>query len=194
MVERQDKIIAFLKEVEKFKLIEREMFCSDLKRRESDADHSWHLAMFAILFEKDLPENLDMVKMLKLALIHDLVEIYAGDTFAFDKEGKKTKKDRELESSKKLFSQLPADLEREFIGLFEDYENSNSSEAKIIKSFDKIQPILQNLCSEGKAWKNHHLNYEDIDNYKRKHMTHNKMILNIYDCLMNEAKDKNYLK
>src|SRR3989338_476599 len=103
MAERDSKILSFLKEIEKFKLIERRVYCSDLKRKESDAEHSWHLAMFIILFEKDIAKNLDIAKMLKMALIHDLVEIYAGDTFAFDKEGQKTKKERELMAGQKLF-------------------------------------------------------------------------------------------
>ena len=75
MAERDSKILSFLKEIEKFKLIERRVYCSDLKRKESDAEHSWHLAMFIILFEKDIAKNLDIAKMLKMALIHDLAEI-----------------------------------------------------------------------------------------------------------------------
>ena len=93
MEERTDKIISFLKEIDKFKDVKREIFLKD--RNENDAEHSWHLAMFVILFERDLPEKLDFKKMLKFALMHDLVEIYAGDTFFFDEEGRKDKKERE---------------------------------------------------------------------------------------------------
>src|SRR3989344_203846 len=137
MEDRIDKILSFLQEIEKYKTIEREMFTSNLNRVESDAEHSWHVAMFLLLFEKELPENLDMKKMLKLALMHDLVEIYAGDTFAFDKEKQATKKEREFKSARKLFSQLPEDLNKEFMGLFDEYEEAKTSEGKIVKSFDK---------------------------------------------------------
>ena len=189
MEERIHKILSFLQEIEKYKTVERKMYSSNLKRTESDAEHSWHVAMFLFLFEKELP-NLDMNKMLKLALMHDLVEIYAGDTFAFDKKNKATKKEREFESSKKLFSQLPEDLNNEFTDLFNEYEDVKTSEAKIVKSFDKIQPILQNLCSEGKSWKEHGITFSDINDYKRKHMEHNNFILEIYEKLLNDAKKR----
>ena len=188
--ERLNKILSFLKKIEKYKLIEREMYCSDLKRRESDAEHSWHLAMFIFLFKKDLPRNLDLDKMFKLALIHDLVEIYAGDTFTFDKLNRKTKYERESAAAKKLFSELPTDLSKEFMELFEEYETLNTKEAKIIKSFDKIQPILQNLCSEGKSWKKHKIKYKNIEEVKHVYMVHNKLIFEIYRKLLNQAKRK----
>ena len=136
MENRVDKILAFLQEIEKYKTVEREMFCSNLNRAESDAEHSWHIAMFLILFENDLPKNLDMKKMLKLALMHDLVEIYAGDTFAYDKQNQATKKERESKAAKKLFSQLPKDLNKEFMNLFSEYEEIKTKEAQIVKSFD----------------------------------------------------------
>ena len=193
MNNRINKILSFLQEIEKYKTIEREIFCSNLDRAESDAEHSWHVAMFLLLFEKELPENLDSKRMLKIALMHDLVEIYAGDTFAFDKKKRATKKQRESKSAKKLFSQLPKDLNKEFSDLFEEYEEAKTSEAKIIKSFDKIQPILQNICSNGKSWKKHSITFSDIDEYKRKHMEHNDFILKIYEKLLNDAKKRSLI-
>jgi putative hydrolase of HD superfamily len=190
MQNRVDKILAFLQEIEKYKTIEREMFCSNLNRAESDAEHSWHIAMFLILFENDLPQDIDMKKMLKLALMHDLVEIYAGDTFAYDKQNQATKKERESKAAKKLFSQLPKDLNKEFMNLFDEYEEIKTKEAKIVKSFDKIQPILQNLCSSGKSWQKHKITFSDIDQYKRKYVEHNDLTLEIYEKLLNDARDK----
>lgn len=184
---RLKRIISFLKKIEKAKLIEREIHCSDLKRRESDAEHQWHLAMFLILFSKELPKDLDFNKMIKMALMHDLIEIYAGDTFAFDKKNKQTQKRREKRASRKLFSQLPEDLERQFIKLFNEFEKAKTPEAKTVKSFDKIQPILQNICSNGWSWKKHDITYSEIENYKRKHMLHNDFILGLYERLLNEA-------
>ncbi len=194
MADRIDTIISFLKEIGKFKDIEREMWTSNLKRKESDAEHSWHLAMFLILFEKDLPKNLDFTKTLKLALMHDLVEIYAGDTFAFDDNGRSTKKEREFAAAKRLFPQLPDDLCSEFEKYFEEYENGETNESKIVKSFDKLQPILQNLCSEGKSWKEHGLTFSDIDNYKRKFVEHNDLALEIYKKLLEEARKEDLIK
>jgi putative hydrolase of HD superfamily len=193
MENRVDKILTFLQEIEKYKTIEREMFCSNLNRSESDAEHSWHIAMFLILFESDLPKDIDMKKMLKLALMHDLIEIYAGDTFAYDKQNQATKKERESQAAKKLFSQLPKDLNKEFINLFNEYEEIKTKEAQIVKSFDKIQPILQNLCSSGKSWTKHKITLSDIDQYKRKYVEHNDLILGIYEKLLSDARDKNLI-
>lgn len=194
MKERINNLLAFLKEIEKLKLIERKIPVSNMKRLESDAEHSWHLAMFLLLFEKELPPQLNQLKMLKMALIHDLVEIYAGDTFAYDDECKKSQNEREEKAAEKLFAQLPDDLKNEFYELFDEFEKAETKEAKIVKSFDKIQAILQNICTKGESWRGHDVKYSNIDNYKRKHMTHDKKILAIYEKLLNEAKEKGWIK
>ncbi len=191
---RTNQLLSFLKEIEEYKTIEREVYTSNPARAESNAEHSWHLAMFLLLFEKDLPKGLNHKKMLKLALMHDLVEIYAGDTFAFDKLARNTKRQRETKAAERLFSQLPDDLNKEFTRLFNEYEAAETKEAKTVKSFDKIQPILQNLCSQGKSWKKHNLTYKDIDDYKRRFMTHDGLIFSIYNKLLEEARARNLIK
>jgi len=193
MNQRILKIINFLKEIEKYKTIEREIFISNLKRKESDAEHTWHLAMMLFLLEKELKESIDILKAFKIILVHDIIEIYAGDTFAFDKEGRKSKKDREEKAAKKLFSQLPDDLRKELYELWKEYEEGITPESEIIKAFDKIQPILSNLCSEGKAWKLNKVSYEDVDNYKRKFIEKNKVIKEIYEELLKEVKERKIL-
>ena len=192
MTDRIDKLLDFLKEIEKFKNVERVTLSSN-RSYENDMEHSWHLAMFLILFEKDLPKNLDMAKVLKLALIHDIAELYVGDISIFDEEKRKTKKDEEMKAAKKLFSQLPRDIGNDFMTLFEDYEEQKSSESKIVKLFDKLQPILQNICSKGESWKKSNLKYEDIDKLKRKYVEHDFLLKNIYDKLMGEAREKGFL-
>jgi len=190
MNQRIFKIINFLKEIEKYKTIEREIFLSNLKRKESDAEHTWHAAMILLLLEKELKEGVNILKAFKMILIHDLIEIYAGDTFAFDKEGKKSKKDREERAAKKLFSQLPDDLKRELYELWREYEEQITPESKIINAIDKIQPILSNLCSEGKSWKLNKVTYKDVDDYKRRFIEKNKVIKEIYEELLKEAKER----
>ncbi|MBN2095574.1 MAG: HD domain-containing protein [Candidatus Aenigmarchaeota archaeon] len=190
MEERTRKIISFLQEIEKCKLVERKVYCSDLKRRESDAEHSWHLAMFLVLFEKNLPKELDLLKMLKMALVHDLAEIYAGDIFAFDTEGRKGKKEREERSAEKLFSGLPEDLKEELWQLFGEFEEAKTSEAKVVQSFDKLQPILQNLCSNGLSWKENSISVEDVNAYKKVFMEHDPFILDLYRRLLSTANEK----
>ena len=191
MKNRTDKILEFLKEIGKLKKVEREIFLDT--KKESSAEHSWHLAMFIMLFEKDLPKGLDFNRMLKMSLMHDLVEIYAGDTYLFDEEARKGKKEREEKAAEKLFSQLPEDLEKEFHELFEDYELTKTKEAKIVKSFNHIHPILENIEYGGIGWEFHRTKYEDIEKAKRYLMEHDPFILGIYEKLMKEAKDKKLL-
>jgi len=186
---RTNQLIEFLKVIEKTKQIERQIYISGRQRLETDAEHAWHVAMFVVLFEKEFPK-LDVAKMLKMALIHDLVEIYAGDTFAFDKNHKKSQKEREDKAAKRLFKKLPKDLEKEFWSFYQEYENSTTQESKIAKSFDKLQPILQNILSQGKSWKKHQVTYNDIDDYKHQFMTHDRVIIEIYNKLLKEIRKK----
>ncbi len=185
---RINQLISFLKEIEKLKLIDRQTYLSSF-RRENDAEHSWHVALFVILFEKDFP-GLNTAKMLKMALVHDLVEIYAGDTFSFDSEARKNKKEREEKAAKKLFDRLPKNLRKDFIDLFNEYENRKSKEAKLVQSFDKMQPILQGIVSHGKMWKERGITYRHIDDYKREYVIENDKVMKIYNILLKEAKRK----
>ena len=189
MNKRVEKIVSFIKEIEKFKNISRETYTSG-ERKESDAEHSWHLAISLMLLEKDLEEKFDILRAIKMALIHDLVEIYSGDTFAYDYKGRESKKAREDAAAKKLFGLLPEDIEKEWHELWNEFEENKTKEAKIVTSIDKIHPIFQNICSNGKGWKEHNVKPEEIDNYKRKLMEHNKIIKEIYESAFNEAKNR----
>lgn len=192
-IENLNKLIEFVKEIEKLKLVERRVLVSNKKRFENSAEHSWHIAMFIMVFEEYLPENVNILKMYKMALIHDLVEIYAGDTFFFDKKGRKTKKKREEKAARKLFNTLPEKLKKNFFKLFEEYEEENTKESKLVRSFDQLQPMVQNIISDAYGWKLHKITPEDIENHKREYMNHNKIIMTIYNKLLDEAKRKKLL-
>ena len=185
--------IDFLKEIDKLKHIERKIKLNGRKLFETDAEHAWHVAMFVLLFEKDLPK-FDVAKTLKIILIHDLVEIYAGDTFAYDKLGKSNQKEREKKAAKKLFSQLPQQIEKELWQLFLEFENKASKEAKIADSFDKLQPILQNILNGGQSWKKYNVSINDIDSYKRPSMIHDKIMMEIYESFLKDIEKKKLAK
>lgn len=187
MKNRIDQLINFLKEIEKFKTIERSIYCSN-KKKESDAEHVWHLAMFLLVFEKELPKDFDILKAMKMILVHDLPEIYAGDTFFFDEEKRKDKKQRELTAAEKLFEQLPKDLRVEFFELFLEYEKCETQEAKITQTFDKLAPILQNICSDGLSWKEHNLSYQEVYDKKKVYMEYDKNVFEVFEVLMRETK------
>ncbi|MBT4857252.1 HD domain-containing protein [Candidatus Uhrbacteria bacterium] len=192
MNKRTVQIIDFLKTIEAFKTIEREIPTS-AGRPESDAEHSWHLAMFLIAFQAELPPTLNMQRALELALMHDLVEIYAGDTFAFDIEGRKTKKDREERAAVRLFDKLPDDIKERFTKLFREYEDQTSIEAQIVKALDKLQPSLVNSQLEGGTWAKHDLSYEKIMKYKRQYVEPFPFIESLMDDILQGSVNEGHL-
>ncbi len=184
---RTKKLLRFLKELDKAKGIERVIHLQT--RMESDAEHSWHLAMFVMLFEKDLPK-MNVERVLKMVLIHDLVEIYAGDTFSFDKVAKKSQEAREIKAAKRLFAKLPSDLEKEFWSLFLDYDKSKTKEARVAKAFDKIQPMMQHILNKGKTMKKYGIREQDVEDYVKNHTENYEIISKIYELLFSEIKRK----
>ncbi|MBI4034191.1 MAG: HD domain-containing protein [Candidatus Brennerbacteria bacterium] len=182
------KLIAFLKEIEKLKLVERRVKVSSRKRFENTAEHSWDLAMWVWVLFNDFRPKPNLLKTIKLVLMHDLVEIYAGDTFFFDRVGHKSKNHREEKAAKKLFAKLPPDLKKEFEKLWREFEEGKTRESKIARSVDKLQPMLQNIISGGYSWEKHKITEADIHKYKLDYMVHDKAILKVYQKLIKSAK------
>ncbi|NLI60902.1 MAG: HD domain-containing protein [Clostridiales bacterium] len=151
--ERLRKQIEFIVEVDKLKQIYRQTLLMDGSRNENDAEHSWHLALMAmVLYEYAPTADLDITKVLKMLLIHDLVEIYAGDTFCYDEKGNLDKADRELRAAERLFSILPSDQGEELRGLWDEFEERKTPEALFAASLDRIQPLLCNYHTGGHTW------------------------------------------
>ncbi len=189
------KKLQFLEEIEKFKKIERGNYFSDQTRGETDAEHTWHLVMFLLVFEDELPREIDKVKLLKMASVHDLAEIYAGDEFFLTgKLAKKDKQRKELNAAKKLFSKLPDEQAREFMLLFREYEERKTTEAQIVAAFDKIQAIHQNISSGWLTYKKHSLSIEKIKEYHKTPMEYNNLTALIYKLIFEEAKKRKYEK
>jgi putative hydrolase of HD superfamily len=154
MNDRLKTQIQFLMEIDKLKLIQRQTrLLADPERRENDAEHSWHLALYVmILMEYADAPNLNWLKVLKLVLIHDLVEIYAGDTFIYDEKAQENQYKKELEAAHRLFSLLPIDQADEFHALWQEFETQNTAEAKFAKVVDRMQPFVHNYFSDGGTW------------------------------------------
>lgn len=151
-MEKLQQQIKFLQEIDKLKDVFRQSLIINGKREENDAEHSWHMAMTAIVLKEYFIEEVDMEKTLKMILIHDLVEIYAGDTPAFGAV-REDKFQAELESAKKLFSILPKDQEEEFLNLWLEFEEVETSESKFANVCDKVQGFMQNMTSNGHTWR-----------------------------------------
>ena len=151
--DRLRKQIEFIVEVDKLKNIYRQTLLMDGSRNENDAEHSWHLALMAMVLKEYSPEkDLDITKVLKMLLVHDLVEIYAGDTFCYDEKGNLDKASRELAAADKLYSILPPDQGQELRALWDEFEARKTPEALFASSLDRLQPLICNYLTEGHTW------------------------------------------
>ena len=163
--ERLQKQIAFIKEIDKVKNIFRQTYLADGTRKENDAEHSWHIALMAVLLKEYVSEDVDVAKVMTMVLIHDLVEIDAGDTYAYDSEGAKSKREREVKAADRIFGILPADQGMYFRELWEEFEAYETPDAKYAHLLDNFQPLLLNDASGGRSWNEHGVHKSQI--YKR---------------------------
>lgn len=152
---RLEKQIAFLTEVDKEKNIFRQTYLADGKRKENDAEHSWHLALAAVLLKEHMKEDADLGRVMTMVLIHDLVEIDAGDTYAYDTEGAATKREREVKAADRIFGILPEDQRTYLRELWDEFEAYETAEAKYAHLLDNFQPLMLNDASDGKSWEEH---------------------------------------
>lgn len=162
--ERLEKQIEFIKETDRLKSIKRQTLLINEDRQENDAEHSWHLALLAFLLSEYANEKIDVLKTMKMVLIHDIVEIDAGDTYCYDEEGYKTKAEREKKAADRIFGILPDDQCEELKSLWEEFEDMNTAEAKFACVLDRFQPIVLNYSKGGISWKNHKVKRSQVEN------------------------------
>lgn len=155
MDERLKKQMDFLLEADKLKFISRQTYLSDGKRKENDGEHSWHLALMAVLLSEYSNEKIDLVKVITMVLIHDIVEIDAGDTYAYDAVGNQSKREREVKAADRIFNILPQDQAEKFRQLWEEFEAYETPEAKFAHVCDNVQPLMLNDATDGLAWREH---------------------------------------
>ncbi len=154
MTDRQIKQFEFLIEIDKMKSVFRRSQNIDGKRAENDAEHSWHLCMLAVtLKEYFIDQTVDLDKTIKLLLMHDLVEVYAGDTFCYDQKGNESKAERENNAADKLFALLPKDQGELFKSYWKEFEDFKTTESKFANAVDRIQPFILNVNTDGHTWK-----------------------------------------
>ena len=150
---RLETQIEFCKEIDKEKQITRQTYLTDGSRKENDAEHAWHMAIMAAVLEEYSNEKIDLLRSIIMMLLHDVVEIDAGDTFAYDEEGKKDQRERELKAADRLFNILPEDQAKYFRQLWDEFETMSTPEAKFARTLDNIQPTMLNASSGGKSWR-----------------------------------------
>lgn len=152
---RLRKQFDFIEEIDKEKLIGRQTYISDGIRKENDAEHAWHMAIMTVLLSEYANETIDVLKTMTMLLIHDIVEIDAGDTYAYDEEGKKTQRKREEAAAERIFGLLPDDQKEKFMSIWEEFEEGVTPEAKFAHTMDHIQPLMLNAKTDGKSWVEH---------------------------------------
>lgn len=188
------KQISFIKEIDKVKYIQRKTKLFNSDRPENDAEHSWHLAMMTIVLAAHSDKPIDVLKVLKMVLIHDIVEIDAGDTFIYDSEKNHTNTDEELIAAQRIFGLLPAEQAEEFIVLWEEFEAGLTNEAKFAKSMDRLEPLLQNTSNNGGTWAEFNVPYRKVYDKKKAIKEGSSVLWNYADNLLNESVAKGILK
>ena len=160
--ERLEKQFDFFREIDKDKFIGRQTYLTDGERKENDAEHAWHMAIMTVLLSEYANEKIDVLKTVMMLLIHDLVEIDAGDTYAYDEEGKKTQREREEKAAKRIFGLLPEEQGGKLMALWEEFEAYETPEANFAHTMDNIQPVMLNDATDGKAWLEHGVHLSQI--------------------------------
>lgn len=191
---RIEKQLAFLLEIDKLKNIFRQTHLSNHGRRENDAEHSWHMAIAAYLLREYANEKIDVAKVMLMCLIHDIVEIDAGDTYAYDSKALQTQKEREEQAKQRIFSLLPEEQAKELTALFDEFEDYQTAEAKFAHAIDNLQPLLLNDSNGGGDWKEHQVTSEQV--YKRQNKTKlgSEKLFEITDKIIRENVRKGNLK
>ena len=161
-MERLKKQMEFIIEVDKLKDIIRQTNLTNGERKENDAEHSWHLALMAVFLSEYAKEPVDVLQVIKMVLIHDLVEIDAGDTYLYDEAGNGTKAAREQKAAERIFNILPGDQAEELFKLWQEFEDRKTPESKFANTLDRIQPVLLNDATEGRAWREHDVCIDQI--------------------------------
>lgn len=160
---RLNQQLKFVAEIDKMTQILRRTMLIDGSRRENDAEHSWHIAVMALLFSEHVKIKPDIGRVVKMLVVHDLIEIYAGDTFAFDVEANKSKEEKEAAAADKLFSQLPKEQGDEIRSLWEEFDEMKTPDAVYASCMDRIQPFLHNTLTEGATWKEGNVSRSQVE-------------------------------
>ena len=194
MEERLRQQLSFILELDKEKNILRQTHLSGHGRRENDAEHAWHMAIMAYILREYANEEVDIGKVMLMCLIHDVVEIEAGDTYAYDAAGLATQKEREEVAKVKLYSMLPADQAAELMALFDEFEAWETPESRFAHAMDNLQPLLLNHSNDGGDWIGHQVTAEQVYGRQRKTRLGSETLFQVSDAIIRENMKKGYIR
>lgn len=193
MDERQKRQLDFILEIDKEKNIFRQTHLSGHGRAENDAEHAWHMAVMAWLLREYANEEVDLAKVMMMCLIHDIVEIDAGDTYAYDPEAIQTQQAREDAAKERIYSLLPADQKAELIALFDEFEHWSSPEARFAHALDNLQPLMLNGSNDGADWKAHGVTARQVYGRQNKTRLGSERLFEVVDGIIREQIGKGNL-
>jgi len=188
------KQVNFIKEIDKLKYIQRKTRLFNSNRHENDAEHSWHLAMMAMVLAGHANKPIDVLKVVQMVLIHDIVEIDAGDTFMYDTQKDHTNTYEELAAAKRIFGLLPEEQAAAFIAVWQEFEAGVTDEAKFARAMDRFEPLLQNTSNQGGTWAEFNVPYQQVYNKKKVIKDGSASIWHYAEQLINESVEKGILK
>ena len=192
--ENLTKQLAFIKEIDKLKYIQRRTKLFNSDRCENSAEHSWHLALMAIVLTEHANEKVDVLKVIKMVLIHDVVEIDAGDTFIYDTQKSHDNTDEERLAAQRIFGLLPEETAQELIAIWEEFEAGLTPEAKFARAMDRLEPLLQNSSNKGGTWHEPGVNYQKVYGKKSVIKEGAADLWTYAETLIDEGVEKGYLK
>ncbi|NLK37354.1 MAG: HD domain-containing protein [Epulopiscium sp.] len=191
--ERLAKQMNFILEIDKAKNIFRQTYLTDGNRKENDAEHSWHLAIMAFVLAEYFEEEIDVLKVMKMVLMHDIVEIDAGDTYCYDDIANLDKAEREQKSAQRIYGILPEEQGKEYLELWEEFEEGKTKEANFAAILDRLHPIMLNLASDGKAWLEHNVDKSQVLKRNERTLNGPEEIAEYFLGIIDEALKKGYL-
>lgn len=194
ITDRLKKQLEFMIELDKMKNLYRQTYVLHENRKENDAEHSWHITLMAFLLEEYADSPINTLKVMKMLLIHDVVEIDAGDTYLYDEAGNKTKADREEKSAQRIFGLLPDDQKKEFYSLWREFEDKQTNDAKFAGVLDRIQPMLLNYAKNGLSWQEHGVYSNQVRNKNTGAEEISESLAEVIKNVIDDATDKGWLR
>ncbi|HNZ99286.1 HD domain-containing protein [Ruminococcus sp.] len=192
--ERLKKQLDFFLELDKMKNLYRQTYVLHEDRKENDAEHSWHIAITAFLLSEYAKNDIDINKVVKMLLIHDVVEIDAGDTYCYDAAGNTTKAEREEKAAQRIFGLLPDDQKAEYYSLWREFEDSKTNEARFAAVMDRIQPLMLNYTKGGISWQEHGIRKDQVMNRNSDYFSESDELAALIKSVLDDAQNKGWLK
>ena len=193
-IQRLQQQIEFMIEIDKLKQISRKTILTDRSREENSAEHSWHIAIAVFLFsEYAQDQKIDWCRVIKMLLVHDLVEIDAGDTYCYDDQGRQDQDRREQQAAERIFKILPQDQSRSFRALWDEFENRNPPESKYANALDRFQPFLQNYVTKGQKKRKNNITRRQVKDRMQPVFDGAPLLWNLVKLFIDDAVQKNYL-